>query len=186
MSESTNGSGRKSSQAVRKHGIVKWFDLVRGFGFLVPDDGGPDIFIHVSIVRATTNSEIAEGARMEVAARCIENRWLASRILFIDMNERECNARKTRRNDMRDAPWLPASVKFFNRARGFGFLTLADDRTEAFLHIQTLRECGCLMPDAGRRFLCQVERTSKGPVVFAIRPDQDVEPGSFYEVSDGR
>ena len=84
-----HGSGERRSvaaQAVRKHAwglglgqsrrvaaTVKWFDPAKGFGFLVPDDGSPDVFCHASVVRdagydtlpegATVTCEVAEGRR---------------------------------------------------------------------------------------------------------------------------
>jgi cold shock protein len=43
-------------------GKVKWFSLVKGYGFITPDDGGPDAFIHISAVARAGYTNLAEGA----------------------------------------------------------------------------------------------------------------------------
>jgi CspA family cold shock protein len=46
-------------------GTVKWFNGQKGFGFIQPDDGGKDVFVHVSAVERAGMHHLAEGQRVE-------------------------------------------------------------------------------------------------------------------------
>lgn len=45
-------------------GTVKWFNAAKGFGFIQPDDGGADIFLHISAVERSGLSRINEGQKL--------------------------------------------------------------------------------------------------------------------------
>ena len=45
-------------------GTVKWFNSTKGFGFIQPDNGGPDVFVHISAVERAGMREIVEGQKL--------------------------------------------------------------------------------------------------------------------------
>ncbi|MCK1411467.1 MULTISPECIES: cold-shock protein [unclassified Bradyrhizobium] len=50
-------------------GTVKWFNTTKGYGFIKPDDGGPDVFVHISAVEKAGYTGLAEGARISFEAK---------------------------------------------------------------------------------------------------------------------
>ena len=75
-------------------GSVKWFDPVKGFGFVVADTGGPDILLHANVLRNFGQNSIADGARIELSAQITERgvqairHWLTLRILTLRSSRR--------------------------------------------------------------------------------------------------
>jgi len=54
---------------------VKWFNSKKGFGFLVPDTGGPDILLHANVLRNAGRGSIADGVRIEAIVDQVDGRW---------------------------------------------------------------------------------------------------------------
>jgi cold shock protein len=134
-------------------GYVKWFDATRGFGFLVPDDGGGDILVHFSVLREHGRRMLPEGARVSCEVMQGARGLQALRILSFDLSSAtgvDFDARRPQRNDRGDpgvlaadaGPLEPVVVKWFNRLKGYGFLNRIDDAADIFVHMETLRRAG--------------------------------------------
>ena len=49
-------------------GTVKWFNADKGYGFITPDEGGKDLFVHFSAIQGSGYRSLAEGAKVEYTA----------------------------------------------------------------------------------------------------------------------
>ena len=137
---------------IRVDGLVKWFDIGRGYGFIIPDNGLPDILLHLSCLKRDGFEAPLEGARIacEVVAR--QKGFQCLRVLAVDLStaihpvERKVRAHNTAPTT---SGWVRAKVKWFNRTRGFGFATEGDGLGDIFVHMEILRKTGVaeLIPD---------------------------------------
>jgi CspA family cold shock protein len=129
-------------------GRVKWYDAVRGYGFIVADNWEQDILAHANCVRASGRSTLPEGATITVEAQRFERGWQAVAILKVDSaSATDLNERPTDyvHDAPRDTPFVPARVKWFDRAKGFGFVNAFGSARDVFVHMEVLRRSG--MPD---------------------------------------
>ena len=55
---------RSAEEKTRKTGTVKWFNATKGYGFIEPEDGSPDAFVHISAVEAAGMSELYDGQKI--------------------------------------------------------------------------------------------------------------------------
>ena len=175
--ESRRGAGAEEADAplelVPISGRIKWFDVAKGFGFIVPDNGLPDVLLHVTCLRRDGFQAANEGARIVVEAVQRPRGLQAFRIVSLDestaIHPSELPLPRTHVTVTPTSGLEPAVVKWFNRLRGFGFLSRGEGTPDIFVHMETLRRYGIAELRPGEKVLVRFGDGSKGLMAAEVR-----------------
>lgn len=166
-------AGEAALDLIQISGRIKWFDVAKGFGFIVPDNGMPDVLLHVTCLRRDGYQSANEGARIVVEAVQRPRGLQAFRIVSLDestaIHPSELPLPRTHVQVTPTSGLESATVKWFNRLRGFGFLTRGEGTPDIFVHMETLRRFGIAELKPGERVYVRFGDGSKGLMAAEVR-----------------
>ncbi|MBI1867277.1 MAG: CspA family cold shock protein [Methylocystis sp.] len=163
-------------------GSIKWFDVAKGYGFVVPDDRSPDILLHVTTLRRCGFQTANEGARVVCEAQKHSKGMQVFRVIAMDesmaLQPARGQAARTHAQVTPSSGYEIAIVKWFNRVKGFGFLTRGEGTEDIFLHMETVRRCGLAELKPGDSMLVRHGDGPKGLMATEVRPLETALPAS--------
>jgi len=159
-----------SRQPIKGH--VKWFDPSKGFGFVVADDGGPDILLHANVLRNFGQSSVADQAGIEILVQETERGVQTTEILRIDpppvAEGMEFDDFSGNEGIDETVELEPARVKWFDKAKGFGFANVFGSSADVFVHIEVLRRSGLADLQAGEAICVRVTNGERGRMATQV------------------
>jgi len=162
-------------------GKVKWFDATRGFGFLVSEQIDGDVLLHFSVLREHGRRSVPEGATIECVPVRLPRGLQAKKVISIDLTSAlpqqprssMSAAERADRKALSDGAgdFEPVEVKWFNRVRGYGFVTRDSAPDEdIFIHMETVRDGRVGDLQTGERLMARIASSGKGLTAVEVRP----------------
>jgi CspA family cold shock protein len=154
-------------------GRVKWFDGVKGFGFVTSDSGGPDVLLHANVLRNFGQGSIAEASFVDAEILQTPKGMQVAEIYSISppsspepspVDATEALPEIT--GEM--GPVQPARIKWFDKVRGFGFANVFGHSGDIFVHIEILRRCGLSELQPGEAVCIRVADGPRGKMAATV------------------
>jgi cold shock protein len=154
--------------------VVKWYNPDKGFGFVTLADGSGAAFLHVSVIGRAGHDSVPPGASIEVRTSPGPKGSQVTELLSVDASTASQERRP--RPDRPDfAPTVRptveelGTVKWYNAAKGFGFIAPDHGGNDIFVHASALERSGVMGLADQQRVAVDVTEGRKGPEALRLR-----------------
>ncbi len=156
-----------------KKGQVKWFDAAKGYGFIIADDDLGDILLHANVLRNFGRGSVAEGSQVSFSVQQTERGRQAAEIFEIVAPVETAGTVEAAQvlpelPKVEGVPLEPARIKWFDKAKGFGFANTFGSAEDIFLHLEVMRQYGFSDLSPGEAISVQVVEGPRGRMAGAI------------------
>jgi CspA family cold shock protein len=154
-------------------GKVKWFNAMKGFGFVELSDGTGDAFLHVAVLERSGHGPVDPGTTLRVTvSQGIKGAQVAE-VLEVDASTAMPQGRgfgagprpggpRPPRGPIGETTELVGKVKWYNPTKGFGFVSVDDGGKDVFVHASALQASGLADLAEGQQVRMQVAQGLKG------------------------
>ena len=169
------GGGMPPQVVGEGKGVVKFFTPQKGFGFIVRDDGGEDVFVHISAVEQAGLTDLADGQPLEFTLVDRGGRISATNLRIEGepmevvrggggggYGDRAGGGDRGGPQRQLTGEKATGTVKFFNAMKGFGFIQRDDGQPDAFVHISAVERAGMPTLNEGDRLEFEIEVDRRG------------------------
>jgi CspA family cold shock protein len=149
----------------RTSAIVKWFNPIKGYGFVQPDDGSGDAFVHVSVLEAAGHRDLPDGAAVECEIAQGDKGPTVITIFSVSAPEGGAEAVASAEPE---GPLIEGMVKFFDANKGYGFIVPDDGGPDIFISGRVVASSGLRMLEPESRVRVGTQQGDKGPLAVTV------------------
>ncbi|MDP2080421.1 MAG: cold shock domain-containing protein [Pseudotabrizicola sp.] len=155
------------------HGHVKWFDPAKGFGFIVSDEAETDILLHANVLRNYGQNSVADGATITVRVQQSPRGVQAVEVVTVQAPVGGVVPLPEEGSVMTAEQVAalvlePARVKWFDKAKGFGFANVYGRNDDVFIHVEVLRMSGFADLQAGEAVCLRIIEGKRGRMAVQV------------------